>query len=205
MNRQLKLNLLRYQKKIFCKKISLFLESKKENKAFLQIKKKIYLQDGKIGKKGQLTGDLSLKSVARFQNGYANILEDGINIWFSDHSDNSSGKLKLGDYVFVGFGTYFGLHESITIGNNVLIAAQTYIASVTHNYESKKTLIQQQGVKKAPVNIGNDVWIGCKSVIMPGVSIGDGAVVGAGSVVTKNIPVYEVWCGVPARKIKARS
>ena len=62
----------------------------------------------------------------------------------------------------------------------------------------------KQGMREAEVIIGNDVWIGMRSIIMPGVKIGDGAVIGAGAVVTKDVPDYAIVGGVPARIIKYR-
>lgn len=62
----------------------------------------------------------------------------------------------------------------------------------------------EQGMRTAPVTIGNDVWIGMRSIIMPGVNIGDGSVIGAGAVVTKDVPAYAIVGGVPAKVIKYR-
>lgn len=62
----------------------------------------------------------------------------------------------------------------------------------------------QNAAKRAPVIIGNDVWIGAGSIIMPGVSIGDGSVVGAHSVVTRDVPPYTIVAGAPARVIRPR-
>ena len=61
-----------------------------------------------------------------------------------------------------------------------------------------------QGSRVAKVTIGNDVWIGMRSIIMPGVKIGNGAVIGAGAIVTKNVPDYAIVGGVPAKIIKYR-
>lgn len=62
----------------------------------------------------------------------------------------------------------------------------------------------EQGSVVKEVSIGNDVWIGMRSIIMPGVTIGNGVVIGAGAVVTKDVPDYAVVGGVPARIIKFR-
>ena len=55
------------------------------------------------------------------------------------------------------------------------------------------------------VKIGKDVWIGANAIVLKGITIGNGAILGAGSVVTKDIPPYEIWAGVPAKFIKERS
>ena len=164
--------------------------------------KRVSKENGFIGKLGQIIG--AKKDKPRFVIGCMNHIEKGLNLWFSDNNLPVKGLFKTGDFLFVGFDTYFGIYYDISIGNNVLIGAQSYITSCTHNYDKRDFIIQNQGFKGAPVKIGNDVWIGCKVVVLPGVTIGNGVVIGAGSVVTKNIPDYEVWGGVPARKIKSR-
>ena len=62
----------------------------------------------------------------------------------------------------------------------------------------------QQGIEKA-ISIGNDVWLGCNVIVLKGVEIGDGAIIGAGAVVTKSILPNEIWAGVPAKKIGERT
>lgn len=87
----------------------------------------------------------------------------------------------------------------IEIGNNVLIASHTVITSLTHDINAdfyKNTLIKRK------VTIGNNVWIGSGAIILPGVRISDGAVIGAGSVVTKDVPHNTIVAGVPAKPIK---
>jgi len=89
----------------------------------------------------------------------------------------------------------------VTIGDRVMIGAHTSITSLTHDYtqvEMYKTLIPK------PVTIGNDVWIGSNCVIMPGINISNGAVIGAGSVVTNDVPERAIVVGVPARILKYR-
>ena len=66
------------------------------------------------------------------------------------------------------------------------------------------TMIEQGSTESEPITVGNDVWIGRRVIIMPGVNIGDGCVIGAGAVVTKDIPAYSVVGGVPAKIIKSR-
>jgi acetyltransferase-like isoleucine patch superfamily enzyme len=197
------LNSLRKIKADFLNNYKRNLQKNETYRFYKELQKKIKNREGVLGRPGQLTGDINKSSIARVCLGFAPHLEDNINIWFSENNNPQSGKLTLGDHVFVGFGSYFGLFGDIQIGNNVLIAARAYIASVTHGYEYKKTLIQKQGFKIAPVRIGNDVWIGCNVVIMPGVTVNNGAVIGAGSVVTKNIPAFEVWGGVPAKNLRS--
>ena len=92
----------------------------------------------------------------------------------------------------------------IKIGSNVLFGQFISVLSHSYNYSDSKSLITQQGMYHKDVVIGNDVWIGAYTIILPGITIGDGAVIGAHSVITKDIPDYEVWAGIPAKKIKKR-
>lgn len=96
-------------------------------------------------------------------------------------------------------------HDNITIGNNVKIGGGTCIyTSDFHSLDAdiRKTKNDIMNRKTAPVNIGNDVFIGAKCIILKGVTIGNKSIVGAGSVVTKNIPEGEIWAGNPAKFIR---
>ena len=73
-----------------------------------------------------------------------------------------------------------------------------------HRFADPGRPIHEQGLELAPIRIGNDVWIAAGARIMAGVSIGEGCVVGAGSVGTKDIPPYSIAAGVPARVIQKR-
>ncbi len=90
--------------------------------------------------------------------------------------------------------------RKVTIGDNVMIGPGTLITSVGHPLSPKGRREHQAFAK--PVNIENDVWIGGNVVILPGINIGRGSVIGAGSVVTKDIPAFSVAVGSPARVIK---
>ena len=81
-----------------------------------------------------------------------------------------------------------------------------YVTILTHTHKIDRTDIPmgQQGNIVKEVVIGNDVWIGMRSIIMPGVKIGNGAVIGAGAVVTKDVPDYAIVGGVPAKVIRYR-
>jgi len=92
----------------------------------------------------------------------------------------------------------------LNIGNNVLIGPKVIIHSANHNYCKMDQLIINQGHTFKHVNIGNDVWIGAGVIVLPGVTIENGCVIGAGSVVTKNIPSYSVAVGNPAKVVKER-
>lgn len=99
-----------------------------------------------------------------------------------------------------------GVHDGgpITIGNGVHIAPHVMIFAANHIFADTDTPIYKQDVEKAPVVIEDDVWIAGKVMITAGVRIGRGSVIGAGAVVTKDIPAWSVAVGVPARVIKTR-
>ncbi len=89
----------------------------------------------------------------------------------------------------------------VTIGDRVMIASHTIITSLTHDYtqvDMTKTYIPK------PVTIEDDVWIGSNAIILPGVKIGRGSVIGAGSIVTSDIPPYALAYGIPAKVMKSR-
>lgn len=92
-------------------------------------------------------------------------------------------------------------HGNVFIGTNCMIASHTAITSVSHDPAVAPMMVK---TTSAPVHIGNDVWIGAHCVILPGVTIGDGAVIGAGSVVTKDIPAGVIAYGSPAMVRKPR-
>ena len=110
-------------------------------------------------------------------------------------------RVVVGDDVAIGAFVHIWGGGGVTIGDRVLIASHTAITSLSHDYAGERIHGTQQ---KAPIVIEDDVWIGTHSVILPGVQIGKGAVVGAGSVVTKNVPSRSIVCGIPARVLKYR-
>lgn len=92
----------------------------------------------------------------------------------------------------------------IQIGKNVLIGPNVVIRASNHNFEKRDELIRLQGHTSGRIIIGDDVWIGANVVILPNISIGTGAVIGAGSVVTKDIADYSLAIGIPAKIIRSR-
>lgn len=88
----------------------------------------------------------------------------------------------------------------IYVGNNVLFAPNVILASGTHPIHPE--LRSRQAQYNLPIHIGNNVWIGANSVILPGVNIGDNSVIGAGSVVTKDIPANVIAVGNPCKVLR---
>lgn len=111
-------------------------------------------------------------------------------------------KIVVGDNFYVN--AYCHFLGEIYIGNNVQIGPQTVIWARDHEFKAG-ALIREQGHNSQSVVIGNDAWIGAHCTILKGVVIGDGAVVAAGSVVTKDVPPMTVVGGVPAKILKERT
>jgi len=91
----------------------------------------------------------------------------------------------------------------VEIGNNVMIASHVILTSVTHDYNNPSIRYSKLIYKK--IIIEDDVWIGAGAIILPGIKIGEGAVIGAGAVVTNNVEARTIVAGNPARVIKVRN
>lgn len=111
--------------------------------------------------------------------------------------------IRIGNEVFIGAGCEFNIRRGITVGDSSLIASGCRFIDHDHGIRSGSLMRSQEGPEKEII-IGRDVWLGCDVVVLKGVCIGDGAVVGAGSVITKSVPPGEIWAGVPAAKIGSR-
>lgn len=111
-------------------------------------------------------------------------------------------------HVHIGSSTLIGYHftllcaESISIGNNCMFASDVFISDENHGICIDGWPYISQPLSVNPVVIGNNVWIGEKCIILPGVHIGNNAVIGAGSVVTHDIPENSMAAGNPAHVIK---
>ncbi|HEV7192428.1 MAG TPA: acyltransferase [Jatrophihabitantaceae bacterium] len=135
------------------------------------------------------------------------------------------GRLVIGSWVHLGVGTALRCHEGtlslgdksvlardvsincyldVEIGDAALIADSVYISDFDHNFADLTIPIKDQGIAKSRVRIDRDVWLGTKVTVCRGVLIGEGAVVGANAVVTRDLPAFAVAVGVPARVVKDR-
>lgn len=124
------------------------------------------------------------------------------------------GKIIVGEFCYVGDGAKIWSAEKIEIGHRVLISHYvTIVDSQTHPLEPRARHEQFRAIvtighpksidlAEDPVALKDDVWVGASAIILKGVTVGEGAVVGAGSVVTKDVPPYTVVAGNPARVVK---
>ena len=113
-------------------------------------------------------------------------------------------EIGINSYINGGGDIIASPNAKIKIGNNCLISYKVHIRTEAHCYKSQNELINQQGHYEADVIIEDDVWIGFGAQIMAGVTLNTGCVVGAGAVVTKDVPKYAVVGGSPAKIIKYR-
>jgi acetyltransferase-like isoleucine patch superfamily enzyme len=108
--------------------------------------------------------------------------------------------IRLGDNSVVNRRCYLDGRRGIEIGNNVNVSPEVYIVTFTHDPQSPTF-----ACKGGPVVIDDHAWIGARAILMPGVHVGEGAVVGAGAVVTHDVAPYSIVGGVPAQRIGDRT
>ena len=109
----------------------------------------------------------------------------------------SNGALVIGERVFINTGSTVVANHSIIIGDDCRIGDLVAIFDSDHH-----SLEPSRPIRMAPVRLGNNVWVGRSATILPGVTIGDHAVIAAGSVVTGDVPARTLMAGVPARPIR---
>jgi maltose O-acetyltransferase len=115
---------------------------------------------------------------------------------------NGTG-IRLGNYSGIGIGAEVNSHT--TIGNYVMMAPEVVILTQNHVHDDVSTPMALQGHEGfKPVVIEDDVWLGQRAMIMPGVVIGKGSIIGAGAVVAKSVPPYSIAVGNPARVVRSR-
>lgn len=113
-------------------------------------------------------------------------------------------QVVLGESVGFNFGCYVNGYGGLTIGDRTLIGPLTTIHTANHAFDDPDVPLLEQGSIKQPVTIGEDCWLAMSVCVLPGVTIGDRSVIGAGSIVTKDIPADSVAVGNPCRVIRSR-
>jgi maltose O-acetyltransferase len=113
-------------------------------------------------------------------------------------------RIRIGNYVLIGHGAAFHGVGGIEIGDNISFSPNVHIHTSNHRYEGGEAIPYDQVSYLKPVRVESHAWIGANVLIAPGVTIGEGAVVAMGSVVTRDVAPLTVVAGNPARPIKQR-
>ncbi|WP_231490813.1 DapH/DapD/GlmU-related protein [Pedobacter sp. Leaf170] len=130
----------------------------------------------------------------KFSLGISSVIEDFATI------NNGVGDVLIGDRTIIGMGCV--IIGPVIIGNDIMLAQNIVISGLNHGYEDINISPSVQKVSCKEINIADDVWIGANSVITAGVSLGKHCIIGAGSVVTKDVPAFSIAVGNPAKVIK---
>lgn len=113
-------------------------------------------------------------------------------------------KLIIGQNVGIAANAFIAMRGKVEIGNDTIFGPGVSIHAENHNFKDLDKPIRLQGATRKGIKIGKNCWIGSKVIILDGVNIGDNVIIGAGAVVTKDIPDYAIAAGVPAKIIKNR-
>lgn len=166
------------------------------------IYKKYYLNNIVIDNTVKLyvtKGNLSLSN---------NVQIGAFNVIYAIDSVHSSkkGVLKIGANTSIGeFNNIRAAGGSIIIGSDCLISQFVTLVASNHNIQRDKKIINQGwDENKTDIIIGNDVWIGANCIILPGVNIGSGSIIAAGTIVTKDVPEFSVIIGSPGKVVRER-
>ena len=124
-------------------------------------------------------------------------LDEGFGL-FPPFTTDCGINIHLEKNVFINSGCRFQDQGGIYIGENSLIGHDVILATLNHNIDP----YNRADLYPKPIHIGKRVWIGSRSIVLPGITIGDNSIVGAGSVVTKDIPPNTIYAGNPAKFIK---
>ena len=131
-------------------------------------------------------------------------LEDDILFKYDGHWQQGPS-IVIQDRVFLGRGCEFNIRKRIEIGSDCLIASGCKFIDHDHEMTVGVGPMRTLPCPDAEIILEEDVWLGVNVIVLKGVRIGRGAVVGGGAVVTKDVPEYQIWAGIPARKIGERT
>jgi len=143
--------------------------------------------------------EITINPKARFLLGAHNIFDRSCFVEVID------GKFEIGNRNYFNRNVRIVSMDKISIGHDCLIADSVHIYDHNHRFDDLSQPISKQGYTTAPIKIGDNVWIGTKATILKGVTIGDGAIIGAHAVVTRDVPANAIVVGNPGKVIKLRS
>lgn len=149
------------------------------------------------------TGKIPSHKIRNFLYRHVFHMEIGKNVLIYGGSEvRSPQNIKIGDGTIIGDDSKLDGRNGITIGRNVNFSTGVWIWTEQHNAQCPNFSCINEG---APVIIGDRAWVSCRTVILPGVTIGEGAIIAAGAVVTKDVEPFTIYGGIPAKKIGERN
>lgn len=145
-----------------------------------------------------------MKAAKKLRNWFARKICKGVDVTANiERKARFNPKVIVGERSAIGIGCE--LDGPVLIGKNVMMGPETVIYTRNHKSDDLDVPMIDQGYEEyKPVIIEDDVWIGRRAIILPGVTIGKGCIIGAGAVVTANTEPYAIYGGVPAKMIKRR-
>ena len=154
----------------------------------------------------QLDGMLFLGSGVKIQIGRSARVRFGRWTWIGHDTKIRchEGEVRIGDKTVLGQECTISAYQHVSIGEQCIFADRVMLIDFDHNVADVERPVRVQGIHKRDVRVGNNVWIGFGAQLLCGVTVGDNAIVGAGAVVTRDVPANAVVAGVPARVIRMR-
>jgi maltose O-acetyltransferase len=131
--------------------------------------------------------------------GRGSAVQMGCYVWFYGPRQMRQGGLRIGERTLINRGCTLDARGGLEIGDDVSVSAEVMLLTADHAYDAPGFTLEER-----PTVIGSKVWIGVRAIVLPGVTVGHGAVVGAGAVVTRDVPPLTVVAGAPARIIGRR-
>ncbi len=151
---------------------------------------------------------MRLKGLQYISVGDKTFIASGVQLtaWDNHNNNKYSPSITIGNCCAIRENCHITAINSISIGDNLLTGTNVLITDNSHGQSTREHMsmpfTERPLYSKGPVTIGDNVWLGNNVCVMPGVNIGDGAIIGANSVVTHDIPAYSVAAGIPAKVIK---
>lgn len=160
----------------------------------------------RAGRRWQTDGFVFLGRRLELEIGRRGTIRFGRFVWIGDGSKIRchEGEVEIGRKTVIGQECTISAYQRVRIGEQCVIADRTMFIDFDHGVVEVERPIRLQGIYKRDVEVGSNVWIGYGACVLRGVSVGDNAVIGTNSVVTKDVPANAVVAGIPARIIRMR-
>lgn len=160
-------------------------------------------QFASIGRRSAIAKPLLIRNPRGISIGANTRIRDGARLEVVDREGLTPGRLVIGSHVRIEQYVHIVCCDRVSIGDNVTITPGCVIVDTSHPTDISDQH-RAESIERASthVTIGNNVFLGARTIVLPGVTIGDNSVIGAGSVVTKDIPANSIANGVPAKVIK---